>query len=275
MRTTPLTDHFGVRIEDFSIDVLRTDDGVATLREAFDAGVVVIPGQELTDDLHDALVGTLGQLHTFPSGRTAEYMSNVVEEEHNIAGTRRLLFHNDGSYGEHVAPGTCLYALEVSPTSPPTAFADTVRGYRVLPDDVREAVDALHGVHTFNVTAALQDEDPERYRVAEHDIDEDVQLKTATHPAVIDVPHTGERALFVSEFNTSHFAELGPDSDEGEALLQTLFSVLYAEDNVYTHHYEVGDVVIWNNLATQHARVARIDDNPRTFRRIVVSELAW
>jgi taurine dioxygenase len=203
-------------------------------------------------------------------------MSNVVHEPHNVAGTRRLLFHNDGAYGEHVAPGTCLYALDVSPTSPPTAFANTVRAYEELPDDLRETVDRLHCCNTFNLTAALRDEDPSRYRIADHpEPAEGVQLKTAVHPAVITVPHIGRKALFVSEFNASHFVELGPNSDEGDELLQVLFSFLYDESNIYTHHYDVGDLVIWNNLSTQHARVARIDRAPRTFRRLVLTSLAW
>jgi taurine dioxygenase len=276
MRATPLTDHFGVVLHDFSIAELDTAEGTGQLRDAFDSGLILIRGQSLSDSEQDRLVTTLGELHRFPSGETFEYMSNVVEEEHNIAGTRRLLFHNDGSYGEHVAPGTCLYAMEVSPTSPPTAFADTVRAYELLPDDIRKTLDDLHGFNTFNVTAAIEDHDPSRYRIADHpEPPPGVQLKTAVHPAVIDVPHTDERALFVSEFNTSHFDELGPDSTEGEELLQSIFAVLYADDNVYTHHYEVGDVIIWNNLSTQHARVGRIDRNPRTFRRLVVTALGW
>jgi len=276
MDVVPLKDHFGVDVTGFVMSDLDDPDGVRALRGAFDAGFLLMRRQSLSDDEQDKLVKVLGELHRFPSGKTFEYMSNIVEEEFNIAGTRRLLFHNDGSYGEHVAPGTCLYAIEVSPTSSPTAFADTVRAYEQLPKDVRDLVDGLTAFHTFNVTAALNGDEPTRYRIREHaEPPEGVQLKWAIHPAVIEVPHTGKRALFVSEFNASHFVELGPDSDEGEELLQTIFGVLYSEENVYTHHYETGDVVIWNNLSTQHARVTEIDRAPRTFRRLVLTSLNW
>lgn len=272
----PLTEHLGVEVRGFHMSDLDDPACVDVLRDAFDTGVVLMRGLKLSDAEQDRLVTTLGELHRFPSGNTFEYMSNVVEEPHNVAGTRRLLFHNDGAYGEHVAPGTCLYALEVSPTSPPTAFANTVRAYELLPDDVRTTLDHLHCLNTFNLTAALNDEDPSRYRVGDHpEVPDGVQLKTAVHPAVIRVPHTGQRALFVSEFNASHFVEWGADSQEGEDLLQIAFSTMYDEGNVYEHHYNMGDLIIWNNWATQHARVARIDDNPRTFRRLVVTSLAW
>src|SRR5689334_8630275 len=127
MDVVPLGEHFGVEVTDFLMSDLDTPHGVRQLREAFDAGFLLMRKQSLSDREQDDLVQVLGELHRFPSGKTFEYMSNVVEEKFNIAGTRRLLFHNDGSYGEHVAPGTCLSAIEVSETSAPTAFANTVR----------------------------------------------------------------------------------------------------------------------------------------------------
>jgi len=276
MDVVPLTDHFGVEVTGFQQSDLDDPHCVRELRNAFDAGFLLMRRLSLSDGEQDDLVKILGELHRFPSGRTFEYMSNVVEEEFNIAGNRRLLFHNDGAYGEHVAPGTCLYAIEVSPTSSPTAFADTVHAYEQLPKDVRDLVDTLHAFNTFNVTAAINGDEPTRYRVRDHpEPPAGVQLKSAVHPAVIDVPHTGKRALFVSEFNASHFVELGPDSDEGEDLLRTLFETMYSDENVYTHHYEVGDLVVWNNLSTQHARVTEIDRAPRTFRRLVLTSLNW
>jgi taurine dioxygenase len=94
--------------------------------------------------------------------------------------------------------------MEVSPTSSPTAFANTVRAYENLPADFRRTLDGLHCFNTFNLTAALQDEEPSRYRMADHpEPAEGIQLKTAVHPAVITVPHTGRKAIFVSEFNAS------------------------------------------------------------------------
>lgn len=251
-------------------------DELALLRSAFDQGVVLVRGQELRDEDHDRFTQALGELHTFPWGGTVEYMSNAIPDNPSIAGTRRLLFHTDGVYGKSVAPGTCLYALEVSPTSPPTAFVDSVWAYGNLSDDVKSRIEGLHGYNTFDISQALEDADPTRFRLADHPGAEDrPDLKTAVHPVVIKVPHTGRKALFVNEFNTSHIVEYGPDSEEGEELLQSLFRVLYDEKNTYTHHYDKHDLVMWNNFSTQHARTARIDQNPRTFRRLVLTSLNW
>ena len=276
MKAVPLTDHFGVELQDLDPSTPLDRDGLRQLRAAFDQGVVLIRGQQLTDDEHDRLVSSLGELHVYPWGTTVEYMSNVVPNNQSISGTRRLLFHTDGIYGTHVAPGTCLYAQDVSPTSPPTAFADSIRAYDILSDEIKARIAGLHGYNTFDVTAAQRDADPTRLRIAEHPGAEDLDhVKKAVHPVVITVPHTDRKALFVNEFNTSHIVEYGPSSDEGEELLQTLFRALYEESNTYVHQYDNHDVVIWNNLAVQHARTARIDHHPRTFRRLVISSLNW
>jgi taurine dioxygenase len=203
-------------------------------------------------------------------------MSNVIPDNPSIAGTRRLLFHTDGIYGKNVAPGTCLYAIEVSPTSPPTAFVDCTWAYDNLSDEVKSRIEDLHGYNTFDISQAHEDADPTRFRMADHpEAAKGQDLKTAVHPVVFTVPHTGKKALLVNEFNTSHIVEYGPDSEEGEELLQSLFRALYDEKNTYTHYYDNHDLVMWNNFSTQHARTARIDKNPRTFRRLVLSSLNW
>ncbi len=92
---------------------------------------------------------------------------------------------------------------------------------------------------------------------------------------MITYPHNGKKALFVNEFNTSHIVEYGPDSDEGEELLQTLFAALYNDDNTYEHAWTNGDLVLFNNLTVQHARTGRIDHNPRTLRRLVLEDVNW
>ena len=275
MKPVPITDSLGVELRDLDMSAPFDDDEVQVLRQAFDTGgVVLVRGQRLRDEDQDRFVTTLGDLHTFRWGTTVEYLSNVLKDNPSLAGSRRLLFHNDGAYRDEIAAGTCLYAQDVSPTSPPTAFANSVRAYEGLPDDIKARIENLHACNMFDP----RDTDAEQKRVMLADYDQDADLspiQSAEHPVVTTVPHTGKKALFVNEFNTSHIVEYGPRSEEGEALLQTLFAALTAEDNVYTHHYENDDLVLFNNLAVQHARTGQVDLNPRTLRRLVLRSLNW
>ncbi|MGV9721977.1 TauD/TfdA dioxygenase family protein [Nocardia beijingensis] len=274
MRTVPLTASIGVELQDVDLSQPFDDQEIATIRDAFDHGLVLVRGQQLADEDQDRFVATLGQLHTFRWGSTVEYMSNVIEDNPSPAGRGPLLFHNDGAHQPHVSAGTCLYAQDVSSTSPPTAFADSVRAYEGLPEEIRQEIDALHAFNMFDSTVAQAVQ--KRMRLAAYPEGADLSHVRATvHPVVVTVPHTGKKALFVNELNTSHIVEYGPYSRAGEELLQTLFAALYDESNRYYHHYRNHDLVLFNNLAVQHARTGWIDRNPRTLRRLVLKTLNW
>ena len=91
------------------------------------------------------------------------------------------------------------------------------------------------------------------------------RFATYDQPIVYQTPHSGQKTLLVSEFFTSHVVEL--PREEGEALLQNLFSRLYADDNVYTHMWQTNDVIIWDNMALQHCRPADMGTATRRMRR--------
>ena len=42
---------------------------------------------------------------------------------------------------------------------------------------------------------------------------------------------------------------------------------LYDEEITYTHHWRLGDLVLWNNRTFQHARMPFDESKPRTLRR--------
>jgi taurine dioxygenase len=119
-------------------------------------------------------------------------MSNAIPDNPSFAGTRRLLFHADGAYGKSVAPGTCLYALEVSPTSPPAAFVDSVWAYGNLSDDVKSRIEGLHGYSMFDISQALEDADPTRFRLGNHPgVEDRPDLKTGCSSSCHQTGHPG------------------------------------------------------------------------------------
>ena len=77
-------------------------------------------------------------------------------------------------------------------------------------------------------------------------------------------PTTGQELLSVNQMQTDRV--IGLDATESEETLEALWALLYAPQNTYSHHWRVGDLVLWDNIAVQHGRPAPPPDVPRTMR---------
>jgi taurine dioxygenase len=275
MDVVPLKGSVGAELRGVDLSKPFSEEEVTTFREVFaEHLLVVVRGQDLEGADQDRFVEYLGPLQQFDNGAYHQFMTNQNVENAAMSGSGRLLFHNDGAYRPRPRAGTSLYAINVSPTSPPTSFASGVRAYERLPEDLKEQIDKLSAVHILDYDDPEQESD----RVREADFPTGRTLddvRHAIHPMVTTLPHSGRKAVFVSEFYTSHIVEFGPTSSEGEDILQRVFSVMYDDTNIYSHHYTNGDLVVWDNYGVQHARSGSVDTNPRHLRRLVLDQINW
>lgn len=275
MEVLPLDGAVGCELRGVDLSQPLSEAEVTGFRNGFaEHLLVLVRNQELEGEDHDRFVKYLGPLQQFDNGAFHQFMTNQTVENAAMSGSGRLLFHNDGAYRQRPRTGTSLYALNVSPTSPPTSFANGVAAYERLPEALKEQVDKLNAVHILDYDDAEQES--QRVRAADFPAGRTMaDVRHAVHPMAVTLPHSGRKALFVSEFYTSHIEEYGPTSDEGEDLLQQVFAAMYDEANVHSHHYTNGDLVIWDNYGVQHARSGEIDSNPRHLRRLVLDQISW
>jgi taurine dioxygenase len=89
------------------------------------------------------------------------------------------------------------------------------------------------------------------------------------HPLVIKHPETGEPALFTSRLMSHHID--GMDLEKSEVILNALFDHAESPDFIYEHIWEVGDLVMWDNYASQHARTNFDAAETRILRRVSVA----
>ena len=188
-------------------------------------------------------------------------VSNVVEG--GLLGNAELLFHNDIPYVPAPFIGGSLYAIDVaSQGAPPTRFASGLRAWERLPLALRERLKDLKALQVRGrmlgrrtTLADLQAEDP-----------------CCVHPVIGRQEGTGAPYLFVNMDMTAQFTALG--LAESDALLEELFGYLYAPGEVYEHHWTPGDLIVWDNLAIQHARSA-FGEAPRTLQRVSLARLGY
>ena len=96
---------------------------------------------------------------------------------------------------------------------------------------------------------------------------------TATAHPVVRRQEGGERPyLFVNADMSACITTLS--RAESDALLEALFAHLYDQANIYEHHWTVGDLVVWDNLAVQHAR-SETGSAARTLRRVSIGDYGY
>jgi taurine dioxygenase len=62
----------------------------------------------------------------------------------------------------------------------------------------------------------------------------------------------------------------GLDEAEGRSLLALLFDHLEQPHFIYSHQWRPGDLILWDNRCTQHARTDFSAQERRLMRRVVV-----
>jgi taurine dioxygenase len=129
-----------------------------------------------------------------------------------------------------------------------TQFASMTAAYDALPDSLKRRIERLKAVHRFGDVYAKVAQ--ARGGTSAMTSQQKAKLPDVIHPVVHVHPFSGRKSLFVNEGFT--VAIVGMPEDESSALLKELFAHCIRPDLVYTHQWQVGDLVMWDNWATQH-----------------------
>ena len=89
----------------------------------------------------------------------------------------------------------------------------------------------------------------------------------ARHPLVRVHPESGRRSLLLGGF-ASRIE--GLSSQESADLIRTFQAHVTRPENTVRWRYRAGDVVIWDNQATQHYAIDDYGDQPRRVQRVTL-----
>jgi taurine dioxygenase len=132
------------------------------------------------------------------------------------------------------------------------------KAYDNIPRNLR---DKLEG------RTVLQVYDYNRYR-----IDPSVELSGArkySQPIFVRHPVTQRKALYVNRTMTAHIE--GMKKSKSDAILDELFDIAEDEGIIYDHKWNVGDLLMWDNLCSSHARTDFPNEERRILRRCTVA----
>jgi alpha-ketoglutarate-dependent taurine dioxygenase len=258
---------YGVEIVGLDTHRELDDASCAILRRAFDErGLLLFRDLDLSADYQAHLASSvIGQMGGTATGKEADaadpaYVSN--KEPGGNAPYGRLLFHSDMMWADTPFQVLTLFGLEIAEPAVPTAFTSAALAWDTLPADLRSRVEGLHAVHVTGQQARAADGEGELLQPIR------THAQSTTKPIGYVHPRTGRTLLYVCQMMTEKIDEL--PAGESEELLEALFAHLYSPALLWEHAWRNGDLVLWDNLAIQHARKDVAIDGPvRTLRKVI------
>lgn len=249
---------FGAEI--VGLDLRRIDDAVFKgILQAWTAhSVLLFRNQQLGDPDLITFSRRFGELDHAPnqengrriaSGMPELYVvSNVVENGVAIGslGSGEAVWHTDMSYLPSPPKASMLYSLEVPDEGGDTSFCDMYRAYERLPEALRARARGLRVKHdgTYNSGGYV--------RAGVTPTDDPREAPGMLHPMVCTHPDSGRQMLYLGRRRMSWIE--GLDLPESDALLDEIWAHATIPELSFTHHWHVGDLVLWDNRCTMHRR---------------------
>lgn len=266
----PLTQFVGAEVSGIDLSEPLTQDVVELLNTAFNNHVaLVFRGQDLTEAHQLAFAenfGPLGLRRRAPkqikggmaaTAASTMLVTNIPEEAGKDAGSYgdgEMWFHGDSCYYEVPNRATFLYSVELPSTGGNTKVNSMYAAYDNLPAKLKEKLEGRRVLQVHDHKRR------ERLNLDTIDLDE---LRHFWQPIFVTHPKTGRRSLYVNRLMSA--AIEGLERAESDDILDRLFEVVEDPAIVYEHVWQPGDLLMWDNICSVHART----DFPREERRLL------
>ena len=236
-----------------------TPDSVFQLKQALnDYHILIFKDQDVSEAELVAFATYFGPLFVPPvevpvlgSAEGTPSVVTIANTANGLLGNRELSAHIDHHWTPYPSSGSFLYALEVPLQGGDTHWTNLVRAYETLDADIKAQIAELH-LRVYNPFLREPRNPPDGV--------------VYTHPLVRTHPESSKKILFLNESNEVEL--VGVDPQEGSALIAKLRAHLQRPEFIYRHHWSAGDIVYWDNQATQHYRQAFDERERRVMRRV-------
>ena len=251
----PLDGVIGAEI--LNVDITRPMD-VDTYSQVrriwLDHCIVLFRDQDLDPDQLVAFGRQWGEIemHTLSAyhmpGRPEVFVnSNIVKGDKPIGAQKSGRFwHSDSQFIEIPSSATILHAKQVPSKEGDTQYANMYLAYEALSEETRRRITGLRGVYSRvkSWTVAYTNRKP----MSE---EEKARFPDVEHPIVRTHPETQRKALYIGSL-TELKEIVGLPREEGDTLAKQLYDFATQERFVYSHRWNIGDTIVWDNRCTIH-----------------------
>lgn len=276
IKVTPSGQACGATVTGVDLSAPLDEATVRAARAAWlEHHVLAFPDQHLANADLERIVQYFGVFGAEP------YFMPMQGSEHVVALTRRAdekapLFaenwHSDWSFLEEPPIGTCLYSLVIPPVGGNTGFVNQQKALAQMPAALRRRLEGRIALHSAGAAYAPDGMYGEKDRAAGRSMairfDEDAR-NVRGHPFILRHPESGRETL-LGCIGYIMGVEGMPD-DEAFPLLLELHEWQTREEFQYTHQWQEGMFVMWDNRSVLHRAYGGYDGYDRVLHRITVA----
>jgi taurine dioxygenase len=269
IEVVPLTKHIGAEIR--GVDLRDNLDGetVKAIRKAWlNHLVLVFRGQQFGQEELVRATGYFGEigplsrpLKYFPKGYAKllpniMMISNIRENGETIGALPdgEMNFHHDMIHSELPHNGTLLYSVEIPTYGGDTLFASGYAAYDTLDPAIRARLEGRKALNHYNYGTTIRGDTSKAVEA----------FNESVHPVFRTHDETGRKAIYVDRLMSMKIVDMSPE--ESDTLLNAVFDHAEKREFVYRHVWRVGDLLVWDNRCSSHAR----DDFPSDQRRLML-----
>lgn len=215
-------------------------------------GALFFPAQHLDAQAQLGFALRFGEIEVLAAGMTTIPIANKALDGQLLEGDSERMkllrgnegWHTDSSYMHLSAKASVLCAHVLPSTGSQTQWADARAAYHALDDTMRARIADLAAYHSYFYSQAKLG----------HQVEVGAGYgffagESPLRPLVKNHPVTGRPALYLGR----HAASIpGMDHAEAEALIAHLNDFICQPPRVYTHHWQAGDVAVWDNRCLLH-----------------------
>jgi taurine dioxygenase len=266
----PLSPTFGAELLDFQLSSAPSNEDVTAIRTLWAEHKLLLFRNQSVDEA--ALVGFSRQFgaleihvreeYLSPEHPEILYVSNIERDGRRIGilSDNEVGWHYDQIYLPRPAVGSLLMSDTLPPEGGNTEFADMCAAWDALPEKTQDRLDgclANQSYEAFNKAYSVPTNNKQKVRSPD-----------IHHPIVRTHPITGRKALYLCPGMTTEI--LGWDANDSTEMLEFLFDWTTRPEFVYSHEWQPGDALMWDNACTMHRRDPFDPQHQRMMKRTTI-----
>ncbi|HXX10578.1 MAG TPA: TauD/TfdA family dioxygenase [Burkholderiales bacterium] len=276
MVVIPNTDLLGASIEGLDLAVpLSQAEFDAVLQALARHAVIRFPRQKLSSRQLAGFSARFGELeinvaNVFQEPDLPQVMilSNIVEHGKPIGmADAGQGWHTDMSYSSVIAFANVLYGIEIPHRNGVplggTEFSDMRAAYDGLPEGLKRRLEGMTVLHDFNKFWEMMRREKGSNRPPLSEAQRRAK-PPVSQPIFLTHPLSGRKVLYANPGYAVRINELS--EQESHETLEFLFAHQLQPKYRYMHRWQVGDVLMWDDISTIHQAAA--DYGPNEHRMV-------